>query len=235
MLDSDSDNGLNPQYETRRRNLRLLYEKSGVSQAEFARRLDRSPQHVSLMLKEGFRFGERVARKIEKQLNLPLGAMEASLEKTLYTIEVWDRPEDLPEGVFALVPRISVSLSAGGGAHQGEEMDLPPLAFREDWLRKKSVTSRSNLRICEVKGDSMEGYLQHGDTVLIDMGQREVIDNQVYALQYAGDLKVKRLARRFDGGLFIRSDNPRYPEEVVLAKEVDQIVILGRQIWRGGG
>jgi phage repressor protein C with HTH and peptisase S24 domain len=226
---------LNPEHELRRMHLKRALDTSSLKQAEFARKIEVTPQYLSLMLKEGFRFGEKAARKFEEKLKLPKGAMDASLDKHLHTIEVWDRPEDLPEGVFALVPRISVLLSAGGGAHQGEEMELPPLAFREDWLRKKNVTSRSNLRICEVKGDSMEGYLQDGDTVLIDMGQREVIDNQVYALQYGVDLRVKRLARRFDGGLFIRSDNQRYPEEIISSNEVDQIIILGRQIWRGGG
>lgn len=226
---------LPPEHEIRRGHLRKAFEASGLRQVDFAKSIGVTPQYLSLMLNTGFRFGEKAARKFEEKLRLPHGSMDSAEPKNLYTVEVWERPEDLPDGVFAMVPRISVSLSAGGGANQGEEMELPPLAFREDWLRKKCVTSRSNLRVCEVRGDSMEGYLQDGDTVLIDIGQREVIDNQVYALEYGGDLRVKRLARRFDGGLFIRSDNPRYPEEIVSAKEVDQIVILGKQIWRGGG
>lgn len=230
----ETNKPLNPEHELRRQHLIKHFEASKLKQAEFARRIGATPQYLSLMLKEGFRFGEKAARTFEEKMRLPKGSFDAKIDEPINTVDVWDKPEDLPEGVFAIVPRISVSLSAGAGANQGEEMGLPPLAFRKDWLTRKNVTSKENLRICDVRGDSMEGYLQDGDTVLIDTGQTDIIDNQVYALEYGGDLRIKRLARRFDGGIFIRSDNPRYPEEIVTAKEVEMVRIIGRKIWRGG-
>ena len=81
----------------------------------------------------------------------------------------------------------------------------------------------------------MEPYLEDGDVVLIDTGQKEVVDNAVYAIRYGDELRIKRLAKRFDGGLLIRSDNPRYAEEALNSSEAAMIDIIGKMLWRGGG
>lgn len=223
-----------PIHELRRKNLLAQIEKSKLLKSEFARKVDVSRSYLSQLLTEGFRFGEKAARAMEQKLRLPDGVLDREEGSPLAPVEVWERPEDLPEGVFAIVPRIAVSLSAGAGAASGEEMDLPPLAFREDWLRRKNVTSRKNLRVAEVKGDSMEDYLFDGDIVLIDTGQIDVVDREVYAILYGEELRIKRLSRRFDKGLIITSDNKRYPEESLTANEASHITILGRMLWRGG-
>lgn len=223
-----------PIHELRRKNLLTQIEKSKLLRSEFARKADVSRSYLSQLLTEGFRFGEKAARALEQKLRLPDGLLDKEDTSPLAPVEVWDRPEDLPEGVFAIVPRIAVALSAGAGTVTGEEMDLPPLAFREDWLRRKNVTSRKNLRVAEVKGDSMEEYLFDGDIVLIDTGQTEIVDREVYAIMYGGELRIKRLSRRFDRGLIITSDNKRYPEEALTAAETEHITILGRMLWRGG-
>jgi phage repressor protein C with HTH and peptisase S24 domain len=221
-------------HEIRRENLLKQLAKSKLSRAEFSRKAGVSRSYLSQVLSEGFRFGEKAARALEISLRLPKGSLDIEGESSLAPVSVWEKPDDLPEGTFAIVPRISVRLSAGGGAITGEEMDLPPLAFRDDWIRKKGVTSKGNLRICEVTGDSMEDRLQEGDSVLIDTGQIEVMNNEVYAIRYGDELRIKRLSKRFDGGLLIRSDNPRYPEESLTPEQAQHITVIGRMLWRGG-
>jgi phage repressor protein C with HTH and peptisase S24 domain len=225
---------LNPEHERRRAHLARLFKASKMKQADFARKIGVTPSYLSQMLSSGFRFGEKAARGFEEKLHRPLGEFESPNELGLSTIDIWNIPSDLPENVFALVPRINIQLAAGtGGINQSEE-EMPPLAFRADWLRGQNVTNKGNLRTCEVKGDSMEPFLQNGDTVLIDIGQSEIINDKVFAIRYGDDLRIKRLSKRFDGGLLIRSDNPRYPEEALSATEAEQITIVGRQLWRGG-
>lgn len=221
-------------HEIRRENLLKQLAKSKLSRAEFSRKAGVSRSYLSQVLSEGFRFGEKAARALEASLRLPKDSLDAEGDSGLAPVSVWDKPEDLPEGVFAIVPHISVRLSAGDGVITGEEMDLPPLAFREDWLKRKNVTSKSNLRVCEVIGDSMDDRLQDGDLVMIDMGQIEVVNNEVYAIRYGDELRIKRLSKRFDGGLLIRSDNPRYPEESLTPEQSSHITIVGRMLWRGG-
>jgi len=225
-----------PLHELRRVNLLKQLEHSKLKRSEFARRLEVSRSYLSQVLTEGFRFGEKAARSFEEKLRLKSGALDQREDSGISVIETWDKASDLPDGMFALVPRIAVDFAARLVTEEGKGSELlPPLAFRTDWLMKKNVTNRANLRTCDVRGDSMEPYLENGDIVLIDMGQTEIVNDEIFAIRYGEELRVKRLSKRFDGGLFVRSDNKSYPDEVIGAGEIGSIQVLGRMLWRGGG
>jgi len=164
---------------------------------------------------------------------MPTGYLDDD-QSALRAVEAWSVPTDLQPGVYALVPRVAVSLSAGNGHLVDQEQHLPPLAFRREWLDSKCVTSKKNLRVLDVSGDSMEPYLQDQDVVLIDTGQTDIKDNGVYAIAYGSELRIKRLSKRFDGGLKIRSDNPVYPDEELTSEQAGYIRVIGKMLWRGG-
>jgi phage repressor protein C with HTH and peptisase S24 domain len=216
-------------------NLRAAVTASGISDAAFAEKHGMTRSYLSQLMLGTCAFGEKTATSLEKKLRLAPGHLsQQNPDDSLRTIDVWESLDDLPPGVFAMIPRVAIELSAGNGSIANRENDLPPLAFREDWIRRKNVTSRSNLRVCDVRGDSMEPYLEDGDTVLIDTGQQDIVDNEVYAIAYGNDLRIKRIAKRFDGGLFVRSDNPKYPEEIISPTDMEHVRVLGRKLWRGG-
>lgn len=217
--------------EARRRNLRNWMRDHDLNQTELAKKLDVGRAYVSLLQRRYF--GEKTARSIEQKLRMPSGFLDMKSDEPK-VIEEWDKPSDLPADVYALVPRLAVQLSAGNGCVPTHEPDLPPLAFRRDWLQRKHVTSRKNLRIVSVHGDSMESYLMDGDVVLIDLGQTTIKDNSVYAIVHGGDLRVKRLMKTFDGGIRIRSDNPAYPEEVLTPAQAESLQVTGAVLWRSG-
>jgi hypothetical protein len=223
----------NQQANTRRKQLRQWMQERGMNGTDLATRLGTGRAYVSLLFKPDRHFGEKAARSIEQKLFMPTGYLDAQAP-AMAPVDVWENPADLPDGVYALVPRIGIKLSAGSGMEAVEETELPPLAFRESWLKKKHVTSRKHLRILEVDGPSMEPLLMDGDVVLVDLGQHDIIDNEVYAIAYGSELRIKRLSKRFDGGLLIRSDNQRYPDEAISPAESQHIRVLGRMIWRGG-
>lgn len=220
---------LNPEHERRRAHLARLFRVSKMTQADFARKIGVTPSYLSQMLSAGFRFGEKAARGFEEKLYRPPGEFESPNELRYSTIDTWNIPSDIPENVFAFVPQINIQLPTT------EDEMPPPLAFSAGWLRGQNVTSKSNLRTCKVKGDSMDPFFQDGDTVLIDTGQNKIINDKVFVIWYGADLRIKRLSKRFDGGLVIKSDNPRYHDESLSTTEAEQIEIVGRQIWRGGG
>jgi len=165
---------------------------------------------------------------------MPSMYLDQSDEKGLSRIFEWNTPDELSADVYAMVPFVSISLSAGDGSVVNGEELMPPLAFRRDWLAKKNITSKDNLRACTVSGDSMADLLQDGDTVLIDMGQNTIKDNEVYAINMHGEVRIKRLSRTFDGGVQIRSDNPRYPAETLTPSQAESLKVLGRLVWRAG-
>lgn len=225
----------NKVFENRRASLRQWMADKSLNQTDISTRTGTTRSYVSLLLSAGKPFGEKTARRFEKALRMPAGHLDkqgGSSEPA--SITVWDDPSELPEGVFALVPRVQVQLSAGNGVIAAEEKDMPPLAFRRDWLVKKNISHRNNLRIVYVKGDSMNEFLQDGDVVMIDTGQTAIKDNDVYAIAAHDEIKIKRLTRTVDGGVMIRSDNAKYPTETLAASQVEHLRIIGKMVWRGG-
>lgn len=224
----------------RRDNLRKLCTER--SQTEISRGTGFSLSQLGQWLSGDRNMSEGSAARLEKALRLPTGWMDSQIgappakpPAPSHPVLSWDKPNDLPDNEFAIVERRAVKLSAGDGQMVFEEEDLPPLAFRADFLRAKHVSRRSNLVIVYADGDSMEPTILDGDAVLCDRGQVHVIDGEVYAIDYSGQLKVKRLQKRFDGGLVIISDNKeKYPPEALTPEQAEFITILGRVLWRGG-
>lgn len=147
----------------------------------------------------------------------------------------WESADDLPEGQFVLVPRFDVKISAGNGraTYDAQEKDQPQ-AFRADWVRKLGLRKKG-LMVVYANGDSMAPRINDGDALLVDRTQTDIVDGKVYALRYGSDLRVKRLSKRFDGGLLIRSDNSKdYPDEAVRPEEMQHIEVIGRVVHVSG-
>ncbi|AHF04082.1 hypothetical protein MARPU_09595 [Marichromatium purpuratum 984] len=112
------------------------------------------------------------------------------------------------------------------------------MAFTSDWARQTGVRP-NNAVVVYAKGDSMEPSICDGDVLLIDIDTAgdDIRDGQVYAIRYGHELRVKRLFRRYDGSLILRSDNAgRYPEEIIPREDQNgQVHVIGRVVWRAGG
>ncbi|NMG64349.1 hypothetical protein GPA19_05240 [Azoarcus indigens] len=151
----------------------------------------------------------------------------------LHPIAVWDHPDELPEGDFIQVPRLNVHLSAGNGHGEQLEIDLEranPQVFRAEWARRERLKPGA-LASMYAKGNSMEPRICDGDSLLVDTSQIDVLDGRVYAVWYSGELRVKRLYKRVDGGLIVHSDNERdYPKLDVPPDQLEHIRIIGRVV-----
>lgn len=139
-------------------------------------------------------------------------------------------PVDLSEFVF--VPRYNVAAAAGYGAPVFSEEPLFCLAFRKYWIDNYVTKQPEKLSVITVKGDSMEGVLNHGDSILINHAETDPRDG-LYVLRIGNDLFVKRV-QRIPGKLLVTSENPRYaPFEIDLSNTHDDIAIIGRVEWYG--
>lgn len=159
----------------------------------------------------------------------------ASAASTMQPILSWEHPDDLPAGEFVLIPRLNVVLSAGGGRDQVEIqfIEKQPQAFRADWIRKKHLKP-AKLASMVADGDSMEERIQHGDALVVDTSQRDVVDGKVYALWYDGGERVKRLFRLPGGGLRIKSDNDGHPTIELQGDSIEHVRIIGRVVHVAG-
>lgn len=134
---------------------------------------------------------------------------------------------------FVLVPRYDVRASAGHGEMVHSEQIVDHLAFRKSWVRSELGCTENDLALITVKGDSMEPTLSQNDLILIDMSKNLISDNAVYVLQYDGSLWVKRIQRKINGSVIIKSDNPEYEIEELDEEQARSLKVLGMVVWYG--
>ena len=106
---------------------------------------------------------------------------------------------------------LNVRAGAGEGIYNYVIETVDTISLDKSFFRTPINTNKIK-GIC-VDGDSMEPTLRDGDYVLID----ENINfgtNGIYAIQYGGQILIKRLQFKMDGTILIISDNDKYDKEM---------------------
>ncbi|MFW3412053.1 XRE family transcriptional regulator [Aliarcobacter butzleri] len=106
---------------------------------------------------------------------------------------------------------LNVRAGAGEGIYNYVIETVDTISLDKNFFRTPINTNKVK-GIC-VDGDSMEPTLRDGDYVLID----ENINfgtNGIYAIQYGGQILIKRLQFKMDGTIIIISDNDKYDREI---------------------
>ena len=137
------------------------------------------------------------------------------------------------EDVYSYVPLYDAHCSAGHGSWTEGAQVLAQLAFTTYSLRKQGLDP-SKLSAIRVDGDSMEGILSHGDTVVIDHGRNSLEGEAIYVIRLDDHLYAKRLQRQFDGAVSIISQNKEYQTMTVPKERLGDLEIIGRVVWAGG-
>jgi phage repressor protein C with HTH and peptisase S24 domain len=135
-------------------------------------------------------------------------------------------------GDFALVPRYNVCVSSGGGAVIESEQVVDYLAFKRNWISEMGLQV-DRLALVTAIGDSMSPTIQEGNLLLVDLSQTHVQDGAIYTLRMDSTLVAKRLQRKIDGGIIVKSDNPDYSDLFVDVKDLNMLNIVGRVVWAG--
>jgi len=77
----------------------------------------------------------------------------------------------------------------------------------------------------------MEPTLPQGAKVTLDLSNTAIQDGKVYGIRYGNELRIKRLYKRFDGGLIIRSDNAtKNPDESLNPDQLEHVSVIGRYV-----
>lgn len=168
---------------------------------------------------------------------------EAAFSEKLSSDQLLERfkdrlPNTFPEkfggismGEYQLVPRSSARASAGYGSLIESEQIVDFLAFKKEWLQRVLGITHKDIVLVEVRGDSMTGTLDDGDLVLIDMRQNRLDVSAVFVIQVDDALLVKRVQRKLNGSVVIKSDNKAYEEEVLEGTQLANLKIMGRVVW----
>ena len=201
--------------------LERLCAERGEDFAGLSRMLGRNPAYIQQFVRRGVpkRLKEEERRKLARYFSIS----EALL----------GGPADAPMDASGLVSvkRHPVAASAGPGAIVAEEMGKPYFAFDERWLKTLTGTPAASLSIVRVEGDSMSPTLNHGDEILVDLGDpADRLRDGIYVLRTDDALVVKRLAMDPMGRrVTVQSDNPAYPDWPDCG--IEEIHVIGRVIW----
>ncbi len=225
--------------DLRRQNLKAWLEKNTVPQKE--------KSYFSQLANGAASFGEKAARRLETQYQMGIGfldtppsgthianshvgaiAEDASFRFTHTAVSsIENDNEDYP-----YIKRVSLKLSAGITGF-GVEMDIEdktPIVMQREWFLKRGYAPEKLLAVA-VSGQSMEPGLYDGDTVVINTGDVRITDGDVFAVNYEGELLIKRLVR--DNGLWwLSSDNSdqrKFPRKQCAG---DMCLIIGKIVHK---
>ena len=139
-------------------------------------------------------------------------------------------PINLDEFVF--IPRYDVYAAAGHGYPAEDDKPLFCMAFRRYWIENYVTRQLDKLSVIAVKGDSMEGVLNHGDNILVNHAETTPRDG-LYVIRIDNHLFVKQI-QKLPGKLLVKSANPVYePFEIDLTDDNQNVAIIGRVEWYG--
>lgn len=132
---------------------------------------------------------------------------------------------------YPAIRRVRFRLSAGASGFGVEytDEDAAPIVFQRAWFESRGYKP-AKLFAVRVANGSMEPGLYDGDTVVVDTEDTQPADGAVFAVNYEGELVIKRLVRDA-GQWWLSSDNPNqaaYPRKVCDAGSI----ILGRIVHK---
>lgn len=143
-----------------------------------------------------------------------------------------------------LIPRLDVKAKGGLGAlAPANEFVIGSMSVTNSWIHQKlpRVSAKANLAVIEAYGTSMKPTIMSGDLLLVDMGVTDVKVEGIYILLRMNtpepEIMVKRIQRKLDGGLIVKSDNRDEvdPETVEAYEIAEKIRVVGKVVWIWAG
>lgn len=184
-------------------------------------------------------FGEKAARRLEMENNMPAFYLDTPQSKTtenissnikeLGSFDLWDRNTPLNSDEVAVPFYQDVRLSAGNGfADDIADYNNFKLRFSKATLRKQGVQFEN--AVCVIAdGNSMEPVIPDGTTVGIDLGNKTIRDGKIYAINHGGLLRIKLLYNMPNEQVKIRSYNSEeHPDEIT---DMQDISVIGKVFW----
>lgn len=214
----------------------LLLEKNGGNQSEMARFVKVTPQAVQKWIAGDT---EPRGKNLERAAEF-LGVSPATLkfgptsQGVSHVTAV--HPDDPHDAGMVYVPESRIEFAAGNGRTAQFELieDEEPATYRLSWFQKYGINP-TRVRRFRVSGDSMEPAMYARDTILVNLDETNIIDGKTYAIRYGDELRVKKMYRRIDGTLVLRSVNPAYKDEEVSPElSNEHITVIGRVRDRSG-
>ena len=124
---------------------------------------------------------------------------------------------------------LDVSASAGGGSPTKDVIEVVRSIEYVPEHAKMVFGNRpeSSVKLINVRGDSMQGTIEPGDLIFVDVSIAYFDGDGIYVFDFNGDTFVKRL-QKVKSDLFVISDNPKYREWSITSDEAHMLHVSGR-------
>jgi SOS-response transcriptional repressor LexA len=203
--------------ELRIENLRALVAEFKTAD-EVATRAGTAPMYLSQILNGSKSstgtprgVGDALARKLEQGcgkevgwLDIPHGTTDiASLVPGAKRVHAAGNDD----ASLTQIMKVQLKVQAGitGFLTEPEHHDGETTGVPTEWIRRERLVV-SDLIAIVVRGESMEPSLFDGDVIVINVTDKKLVDGAVYAVNYEGEVVVKRMVR--DSGIWwLTSDN----------------------------
>lgn len=164
---------------------------------------------------------------MRSSLSLLSDTQKASNEaqSTPLLISLSDHPD------LVAVPRVRFKLSAGvsGYAVESEDGNGKPVFFRRDWFELHNYKPEKLFAV-RVSGASMEPALWDSDLVVINTADTSPHDGDVFAMNYEGELVIKRMRR--DAGEWLATSDNVDQRRFAPKRCTEDVKIIGRVVYK---
>lgn len=128
------------------------------------------------------------------------------------------------------IPVLDVQGSCGFGVDSSSIQLVKMLRVAKQWLIAHALSSMNfqTLHIITADGDSMEPGIKRGDFVIVDTSKNSFSGDGLYAIQYSGNIFIKRVQVHPGNKVELISDNPKY--NPMLIETYEHIEVVGRAV-----
>ena len=180
-------------------------ENLGFNQANFSEKIDLAAQSLARYEKNKVNPSMEFIAKLTDMFNINSNWLLTGKGKMFISNDTTKNSDNY------FIDLLNVRAGAGEGIYNYVIETVDTISLDKSFFRTPINTNK--IKGIQVDGDSMEPTLRDGDYVLID----ENINfgtNGIYAIQYGGQILIKRLQFKMDGTILIISDNDKYDKEV---------------------
>ena len=174
----------------------------------------------------------RLSRTLTKNQQLGLDKVSKVLDAMGAKVVFPDqRPEDDPVHDLCFVDLVKAKPCAGSGGLEADTTAKRKYSFHRTFIQRKGGTPES-MRLFNIEGDSMEPTLRHGDMVMVNESDNQVVSDHVYLVRYENELMLKRLVKKPGGVIELCSDNKIYSSRMAAPSDESlDFAVFGRMVW----
>ncbi|ORM72399.1 transcriptional regulator [Pantoea wallisii] len=210
--------------------IRHIRKANKMTLNELALRVDSDVGNLSRLERGKQGYSSDLIEKIAGALSVPVSELFSSNEPD-DTVDSYSVSSIIKKGrkdVYR-IDVLDVSASAGDGSPSKDVVEvIRSIEYVPDQARVIfGNRPESSVKLINVRGDSMEGTIEPGDLIFVDVAVSNFDGDGIYVFNFNGDMFVKRL-QKVKSELIVISDNPRYREWSISEEEMPMLHVSGR-------